>query len=201
MARRTGGPYEVWVQGGRGVALERVARIAATLTTRRNLATTGHPPPARPPTLDAVIAGYLAEHKGQHERARFHYRDGWMIFFDFVQRGGQWNYRMVRAGEIAGGWWIDASNAGGGGTKQRCFEGPGVSTSADGDRFAWAITGDPRWTIEGLFDGRWRTVPTVNGVLFVDGTVPDPTRFPGKPRPIDASGQVPACFLAEHPNG
>jgi hypothetical protein len=32
------GPYDVWVQGGASVARDRVAHIAATLTTRRNLA-------------------------------------------------------------------------------------------------------------------------------------------------------------------
>jgi hypothetical protein len=38
IARKTFGAYDVWVQGGANVARDRVAHIAAALTTRRNLA-------------------------------------------------------------------------------------------------------------------------------------------------------------------
>jgi hypothetical protein len=38
IAARVAGPTTVWVQGGSAVAQSTVARIAATLTTRRNLA-------------------------------------------------------------------------------------------------------------------------------------------------------------------
>lgn len=198
VARRTIGKYDVWVQGGAAVERDRVAHIAATLATRRNLATTGEPVPARPPTLDAAVAKYLDAHTGLTERARFRYRDGWMVFVE--DNGSSWNYHLLRAGHVANGWWTDASE-GGGGSQDRCFVGPSASNNANGDNFAYVIAGNPRWTIQGFVDGRWRTVDSTNGVLFEDGTVPDPPAFPGRARPIDATGKVPACFLAENPSG
>jgi hypothetical protein len=196
IARRTIGPYEVWVQG-EAAERDRVARIAANLTTRRNLAITDEPLPARPATLDAAVAAYLDDHDGLTERARFHYGDGWMIFLE--DAGSAWNYRLLRAGHVASGWWIDASG-GSGGSQTRCFSGATYS-GAHGSRgaYAFSIAGNPRWRIQGLVDGRWRQIPSTHGVAFIDGTVPDgldhSATFPGQQRPIDATGHVPGCFL------
>lgn len=197
IARRTIGPYEVWVQGNVGQR-DRIARIAATLTTRRNLATADKPVPARPTTLDAAIAAYLDDHDGLTERARFHYGDGWMIFLE--DAGSAWNYRLLRAGHVESGWWVDGS-ADSGGSQTRCFIGPSLS-GANGSRgsYGFSMAGDPSWSIQGLVDGRWRTIASTHGVAFIDGSFPDgldhSATFPGQQRPVDATGHVPKCVLA-----
>jgi hypothetical protein len=193
---QTNGTKEIWVQGGRSIARATVAHIAATLTFASNSAVPTTPPPERPQLLDSAVTGYLREHPGLTERARVRYRGGWMIF---VEDGAgskpdtAWNYRLLRAGHAYAGWWIEKETAGGG--QQRCFDGPSYTTGNVGqDRYAFAMTGDPHWTIQGFVDGQWRTVPTTNGVLFDDLTVPHPAPFPGRLRPVDTTGHVPPCF-------
>jgi len=41
-------------------------------------------------------------------------------------------------------------------------------------------------------------VPTKHGVAFVDLTARDHDVLPGRLRPVDESGHVPACFAAEN---
>jgi hypothetical protein len=198
VAIRSVGDIDIWVQGGAAVSPTAVARVAATLTTASNAALATGPVPQRPSTLDRAVTSYFRAHPGLTERARFPYRGGWAIVVEDGSGSGPgtaWNYRLLRAGHIHTGWWIENSLGGGGG-QQRCFTGPELSTGNDGqDRFAFAMTGNPHWTIQGLVDGAWRTIPTTNGVAFEDGTVPHPTALPGRLRPVDAAGHVPACFV------
>jgi hypothetical protein len=198
VAIRSVGNIDIWVQGGAAVSPAAVARVAATLTTATNAAPATGPVPQRPSTLDRAVTSYFRAHPGLTERARFPYRGGWAIVVEDGSGSGPgtaWNYRLLRAGHIHTGWWIENS-LGGGGAQQRCFTGPELSTGNDGqDRFAFAMTGNPHWTIQGLVDGAWRTIPTTNGVAFEDGTVPHPTALPGRLRPVDAAGHVPACFV------
>jgi hypothetical protein len=201
-----GSSSETWVQGGSSVARATVARIAATLTTKTNVARPTAPLPNRPARLDIAVTLYLRRHPGMTARAHFAYRGGVMVFIEngaYTGSNRAWNYRLLRAGPSVSDfrWWMQ-DNGGGGGGQDRCFTGPTLATGEAGlDRYAFAMAGDPRWTIQGFVDGRWRTVPTSNGVLFEDGTVAHPVAFPGRVRPVDTTGHVPACYLAEHPSG
>ncbi len=190
VARRTNGTEEIWVQGGAAVARTTVAHIAATLTAAVNVAT--QPPAGRPALLNNAVTDYLRDHPGWNERARFHYRGGWAIVIESAGRAS-WNYRILSAGHAFSGWWSDS--LGGGGGQSRCFDGPSSSMGNEGqDRYAFSIAGYANWTIQGLVDGKWVTVPTTHGVEFVDATAPHPVAVPLRERPVDATGHVPPCF-------
>jgi hypothetical protein len=49
--------------------------------------------------LSSAVIGYLRDHPGWTERARFRYRGGWAIVVESVGRAS-WSYRVLRAGHI-----------------------------------------------------------------------------------------------------
>jgi len=175
--------------------------VASSLVQRRNLARPHSPRPKRPTTIRAALGQFVAKHPGVTELARFPYRHGWMIFFETStpsEPGMTWEYPLVNAQHVRSGWWVDGGG-GDAGEGPRCFEGPSASTAPPtGDAFAYAIAGRPSWGIEALVDGVWRDVPTKHGIAFVDLTARNHAVLPGRLRPVDASGHVPACFAAEN---
>lgn len=201
VAVREDGVVQIRVTGDVATPRGRIARVAASLEQRRNLARP-ETIPARPATLDAAIAALLAEHDGTSERARFRYHSGWMIVIEGHLESDvatAWEYTFVRAVEVTTGRWIER-DGGGGGSEQRCLVGPtGVGGGTGGDAYSFAITGDADWGIEGYVAGEWRVLPSTNGVLFSDRTVADPTPMPIELCPIDADGRVLDCYRLDHP--
>jgi hypothetical protein len=201
VAVRSIGAVEVRVGANLSAPPSRVARVASSLVQRRNLARPRSPKPTRPKTIGAALAQLVAKHPGLTELARFPYRHGWMIFYENAtpsEPGMTWEYSLAYAQRVHTGWWVDGGHGGTGGQGPRCFNGPSVSTAPPtGDAYAYAIAGRPSWGIEALVDGVWRAVPTKHGVAFVDLTARDHDVLPGRLRPVDEGGHVPACFAAE----
>lgn len=201
VAVRIIGAMEVRVSANLNAPRSLVAAVASSLVRRRNLARPSAPRPTRQKTIGAALEQFVAKHPGLTELARFRYRHGWMIFFESAtssEPGMTWEYPLVNAQRVHSGWRVDGGR-GDSGTGPRCFYGPSASTAAPtGDAFAYAIAGQPSWGIEALIDGVWRHVPTKHGVAFVDLTARNNDVLPGRLRPVDAGGHVPACFAAEN---
>jgi hypothetical protein len=195
MAVRRIGRETIVVRESNGEPSEgRIAQVASSLVTRRNMAI-AKAGPARPATLDAAVDQIVRKHSGVTERARFRYRDGWMIVFEgplATDNQAKVSYTLSRAAKLASGWWVERGG-GGSGTDAPCFTGK-IGVGGLDDRYSFAITGDPKWGIEGEVNGTWVPVPAVNGVAFVDRTVAHPKEIPVNLRPVDQTGRVPVCW-------
>lgn len=180
LTRRDG--WTIAVHSGIEPDADAIRQVAESLVPMRNFVAKDPTVPGVGPDSDRVIEEML-ELEGLTERGRRQIHPALLAVLATDAGNMVHNFEVAWRDDV---WVADHFGYSGGG--DLCLSGGGTNHEATPDGlYAYLLAAEQEWTIQAQIDGEWQTLPSQDGVAWVDDLAPVPYRA------LDVSGDPVYC--------